>query len=101
MMHTSPIQADRVLDPEDGNVTIETLQRAAAVVGRRVHPSLFDRRRTSLAPALPFPAAADLETSVRNSPARANWQEHEQERSLSLGGSIWQRFSLVQLSNFS
>jgi len=36
MMHTSRTQVDRVLDPNDGNVTIETLQRAAAVVGRRV-----------------------------------------------------------------
>jgi predicted XRE-type DNA-binding protein len=36
MMHTSRTQVDRVLDPTDGNVTIETLQRAAAVLGRRV-----------------------------------------------------------------
>ena len=36
MMHTSRTQVNRLLDPSDGNVTIETLQRAAAVVGRRV-----------------------------------------------------------------
>ncbi len=36
LMHTSRTQVDRVLDPENGNVTIETLQKAAAVVGRRV-----------------------------------------------------------------
>jgi antitoxin HicB len=36
MMHTSRTQVDRVLDPKDGNVTIETLQRAAAIVGRKV-----------------------------------------------------------------
>ena len=40
MMHTSRTQVDRVLDPQDGNVTIETLQRAAAVVGRRVQLEL-------------------------------------------------------------
>jgi antitoxin HicB len=40
MMHTSRTQVDRVLDPNDGNVTLETLQRAAAVVGRKVHVEL-------------------------------------------------------------
>jgi predicted XRE-type DNA-binding protein len=40
MMHTSRTQVDRVLDPNDGNVTIETLQRAAAIVGRKVHVEL-------------------------------------------------------------
>jgi len=32
MMHGSRPQVDRMLDPDDGNVTIETLQRAAAKV---------------------------------------------------------------------
>ena len=40
LMHTSRTQIDRVLDPNDGNVTIETLQRAAAIVGRRVQLEL-------------------------------------------------------------
>lgn len=40
LMHTSRTQVDRVLNPEDGNVTIETLQRAAAVLGRRVRVEL-------------------------------------------------------------
>lgn len=40
IMHTSRTQVDRVLDPEDGNVTIETLQRAAAVIGRKVQVEL-------------------------------------------------------------
>jgi hypothetical protein len=40
LMRTSRTQVDRVLDPEDGNVTIETLQRAAAIVGRKVHVEL-------------------------------------------------------------
>lgn len=40
MMQTSRTQVARVLDPTDGNVTIETLQRAAAVVGRRVQLQL-------------------------------------------------------------
>lgn len=36
LMHTSRTQVDRVLDPTNGNVTLDTLQRAAAMVGRRV-----------------------------------------------------------------
>ncbi len=40
LMHTSRTQVDRVLDPSDGNVTLATLQRAAAVVGRRVQVAL-------------------------------------------------------------
>ena len=40
LMHTSRTQVDRVLDPDNGNVTIETLQRAAALVGRRVQLEL-------------------------------------------------------------
>ncbi len=36
MMGTSRTQLDRMLDPRDGNVTIETLQRAAAIVERNV-----------------------------------------------------------------
>ena len=40
LMRTSRTQVDRVLDPADGNVTLETLQRAAAVVGRKVQVKL-------------------------------------------------------------
>jgi DNA-binding Xre family transcriptional regulator len=40
LMHTSRTQINRVLDPNDGNVTIETLQRAAAILGRRVQLEL-------------------------------------------------------------
>lgn len=40
LMHTSRTQVDRVLDPNEGNVTLETLQRAAAIVGRRVQLEL-------------------------------------------------------------
>jgi hypothetical protein len=32
----SRTQVNRILDPNDGNVTIDTLQRAAAIIGRRV-----------------------------------------------------------------
>lgn len=39
-MHTSRSQIDRLLDPNEGNVTLETLQRAAAMVGRRVQVEL-------------------------------------------------------------
>jgi antitoxin HicB len=41
LMHTSRTQVDRVLDPTDGNVTLETLQRAAAIVGRKVQVELI------------------------------------------------------------
>lgn len=40
LMGASRTQIDRVLDPSVGNVTIETLQRAAAVVGRKLHVEL-------------------------------------------------------------
>jgi antitoxin HicB len=35
-MGTSRSQVSRLLDPKDGNVTLTTLQRAAAVLGRKV-----------------------------------------------------------------
>src|SRR5690606_32771247 len=40
LMRTSRTQVDRVLDPANGNVTIETLQRAAELVGRRLQLEL-------------------------------------------------------------
>ena len=40
MMKTSRNQLDRVLNPTDSNVTLETLQRAAQVLGRKVHLEL-------------------------------------------------------------
>lgn len=40
LMETSRAQLDRVLNPEDGNVTLDTLQRAAKVLGRRVRLEL-------------------------------------------------------------
>lgn len=41
LMKTSRAQIDRILDPNKGNVTIETLQRAAALLGRRVRVELI------------------------------------------------------------
>ena len=35
-MKTSRTQLDRILDPDNGNVTLETLQRAAALLGRKL-----------------------------------------------------------------
>lgn len=35
LMRTSRTQVDKLLNPKDGNVTIETLHKAAAVVGKR------------------------------------------------------------------
>jgi DNA-binding Xre family transcriptional regulator len=42
LMHTSRAQLNRLLDPNDGNITLETLQRAAAVVGRKVQLQLVN-----------------------------------------------------------
>jgi antitoxin HicB len=39
-MQTSRAQLDRLLDPSAGNVTLETLQRAATVLGRVVRVEL-------------------------------------------------------------
>ena len=35
LMKTSRTQVDKLLSPKDGNVTIKTLHKAAAVVGKR------------------------------------------------------------------
>lgn len=40
LMHTSRTQIDRLLDPKQVNVTIETLRRAAEVVGRKLQVGL-------------------------------------------------------------
>ena len=40
MMDTSRTQIDRILDPKAGNVTLETLQRAAKIVGRELRVDL-------------------------------------------------------------
>jgi antitoxin HicB len=39
-METSRTQVDRLLDPKSGNVTLETLQRAAHFVGRELRVEL-------------------------------------------------------------
>ena len=39
-MGTSRSQIGRLLDPKDGNITLDTLQRAAEVVGRKVRIEL-------------------------------------------------------------
>jgi antitoxin HicB len=36
-MHTSRAQLDRLLDPENDKVQLDTVQRAAAAVGRTLH----------------------------------------------------------------
>jgi antitoxin HicB len=40
MMETSRTQVNRILDPRAGNVTLETLQRAAKIVGRELRIEL-------------------------------------------------------------
>ncbi len=39
-MNTSRTQIDRILDPKAGSVTLETLQRAAKIVGRELRVEL-------------------------------------------------------------
>lgn len=39
-MKTTRAQLDRVLNPDDGNVTLETLQRPAKAVGRKLRLEL-------------------------------------------------------------
>ena len=41
LMDTSRTQIDRILDPASGNVTIETLQRVAEIVGRELRVELL------------------------------------------------------------
>jgi antitoxin HicB len=40
LMKTSRTQVNRLLDPQNGNVTIESLQRAARIVGRELRIEL-------------------------------------------------------------
>ena len=40
LMRTSRAQVDRLLDPDNGSATIETLQRAARIVGRDLRMQL-------------------------------------------------------------
>jgi antitoxin HicB len=42
MVGTSRAQLDRVLDPNSQNITIDTLKRVAAVLGKRLHIELVD-----------------------------------------------------------
>lgn len=39
MMKTSRTQVDRVLDPQNGNVTLDTLQKAAQAIGKSIQIS--------------------------------------------------------------
>jgi hypothetical protein len=43
-MHTSRSQLDRFLDPDNDKVLLETVQRAASAIGKRVSMSLEDDR---------------------------------------------------------
>lgn len=42
MLHTTRTQVSRLLGPDDGDVTIETLQRAAMLIGCRVELQLIE-----------------------------------------------------------
>ena len=43
-MNTSRSSLDRLLDEESGNVTINTISKAAAVLGKRIEFSLVDNK---------------------------------------------------------
>ena len=43
-MHTSRTQVDRLLDPENDKVSLETIHRAASAVGKSVRINLVDER---------------------------------------------------------
>jgi antitoxin HicB len=40
LMHTSRTQINRLLNPTDGNVTLASLERAAAILGRKLRLEL-------------------------------------------------------------
>jgi hypothetical protein len=46
-MHTSRSQLDRFLDPNNDKVLLETVQRAASAVGKRVSLSLEDNEKAA------------------------------------------------------
>jgi antitoxin HicB len=45
-MHTSRSQLDRFLDPDNDKVLLETVQRAASAIGKRIFISLEDTEPT-------------------------------------------------------
>ncbi len=49
-MKTSRAQLDRLLDPANGGVTLETLQKAAKVLGRSIRVELVNVARESIGP---------------------------------------------------
>jgi len=44
-MHTSRSQLDRLLDPDNDKVQLDTLNRAAAIVGKRLKIELVENAR--------------------------------------------------------
>jgi len=42
-MNTSRSQLNRLLDPENTGVSLETIQRAAVIVGKRIRLDLVDK----------------------------------------------------------
>jgi antitoxin HicB len=57
-MHTSRAALDRLLDPDNGAVTLSTLQKAAIVVGREIRLDLVD--------PLPCPRPSRCSGGLRN-----------------------------------
>ncbi len=49
LLGTSRSQLDRLLDPDNDAVTVETLARAATVLGKRIRLELVDREESEVA----------------------------------------------------
>lgn len=56
-MNTSRSALDRLLDPENTSVTLQTMERAAAIVGKRLDIKLVDKTESPSVPigSVPLP----------------------------------------------
>src|SRR4029077_8888662 len=69
LMKTSRAQVDRLLDPENGSATIESLQRAARIVGREL------RMQFVCAPPLRRGPAGRAPALVTNGATTSQWRQ--------------------------
>lgn len=86
----SQTRFDRIIDPNDGNVTIETLQRAVVVLGRRVHLGIVGADRWLCFCAL-FREVGVTLSRAQNLPFVDQVQHTGERRILGLFSHCWQR----------